>query len=340
MAITIRDVAAYAGVSISTVSRVLNDTCAVRPDKRKRVEEAVATLGYTPNPAARSLLKRETGGLGILLPFIGGEFFSEFLESIDLVARKHGFFLMISTSHRNEEEFKAVLRSMYRRVDGLLVMAPEMVTRDLFNLAWKAGPTVFVNTNVDMPNAQVFNFDNFGGIYTMTRHLLELGHRRLAFIKGPEAAYDAHERLEGFRAAVAEYPDVTAYELLARPEKDHDSYSQEAGYLAGCQALGLAERPTAIVGANDQTAIGAIRALSKAGVRVPEECSVTGFDDVPSARYTTPPLTTVHVPLREVGRRAIEALIGQIRGLPSTGTPGLITVEPVLRQSTAPPPAA
>ncbi len=163
-------------------------------DKLRRVEEAIATLGYTPNPAARSLLKRETRGLGVLPPFVGGEFFTELLTGMDRTAQKEGYFLMISTSHRHEGEVKAALEGMHRRVDGLLIMAPEMIARDIRALVRFEAPTEFVNTQVEEETSHVISFDNYGGICEMTRHLLDLGHRRIAFILGPELAHDAQER--------------------------------------------------------------------------------------------------------------------------------------------------
>lgn len=309
MGITIRDVARRAGVSISTVSRVLNNTCPVNEDKRRRVEEAARVLGYTPNPAARSLLKRETGGLGVLLPYVGGEFFSELLGGVDRVAQQNGFFLLISTSHRNEAELKAALQGMYRRVDGLLVMAPEMRGGGVRHLVRGSAPMVFVNTEVEDPHLNVLNFDNYGGVYALVKHLLAKGHRRIAYIRGPEGAFDARERLRGYREALREagLPDTARFEMPG-------DYSQEAGYAMTLELLARDPRPTAIVGCNDYCAVGVLHALHEAGLRVPEDVALAGFDDVPSARYTQPPLTSVHVPVREMGEAAMHYLIEQVRG--------------------------
>ncbi len=266
-------------------------------------------LGYTPNPAARSLLKRETGGLGVLLPFVGGEFFSEFLGGIDRTALRNGYFLLISTSHRNEAELKAALQGMHKRVDGMLIMAPEMEAWDVYRLLNGHAPVVFVNTEVRRPQLDVINFDNFGGVHAAVVHLLARGHRRIAYIKGPDGAYDARERLRGYRAALqdAGIPEG------ARLEFEGD-YTQEAGYAAARRILALDPRPTAVVGANDYCAVGVLHALHEAGLRVPEDVAVAGFDDMPSSRYTQPPLTSVNVPVEEMGAAAMQYLIDRIRG--------------------------
>ena len=192
MASTIRDVAQMAGVSISTVSRVLNNTCSVAEDKRTRVQKAASSLGYIPNPAARSLLNRRTGGIGILLPAVSGEFFSELLGAMDETAKRLQFFLLISTSHNRPVEWQAAVQAVYKRVDGLIVMAPES-NPDKLNLRAQV-PTVFINTQVP-PNSSVdvLDFDNFRGTVEATRHLIDLGHTRLCYVRGPRQ-FGAHSR--------------------------------------------------------------------------------------------------------------------------------------------------
>ncbi|RMF56182.1 MAG: LacI family transcriptional regulator, partial [Bacteroidetes bacterium] len=310
MAVTIRDVARQAGVSISTVSRVLNNPEVVREEKRRRVLKAVERLGYRPNPLARSLLKKTTGGLGVLVPFVSGEFFSEFLHGIDQTAREAGFFVLISTSHHDRSELRVALQSLERRVDGFLLMMPTGDLNDIQAFLPRLGPAVFVNTPVGEgdPVDQV-QFDNFGGYYELTRHVLSLGHRRVAILRGPVEASDARERLAGFRKAMAEVPDAEPIELASTLE----GYSQEAGYEMARAALEHAPRPTALMAANDQAALGVLAALSEAGVKVPEEMSVTGFDDISGARYTVPALTTARVPVREIGAAAVRQLVARVR---------------------------
>jgi LacI family transcriptional regulator len=329
MAVTIHDVARRAGVSISTVSRVLNNSCAVHEAKRKQVLEAADVLGYSPNPAARSLLGKRVGGIGVLLPFVGAEFFSDFLTGLDETAQANDFFLMISTSHRNADEFRSAIEAMNKRVDGMIVMAPELngvATR----VPDYESPFVFVNTYVDDESLNVINFDNFGGSYDVTKHLLHLGHRQIAIIKGPEGARDAGERVRGYRAAMAAIGIEDTSLLEYRGE-----YTQEAGYLAAQLILQNANpRPTAIVCANDYCAIGAIRALAEAGVGVPDEVAITGFDGINSGQYIQPPLTSVKVPMRAIGARAVDRLIQLLEGDDATPRQETVPVELITRAST------
>ncbi len=334
MRVTIRDVARLAGVSISTVSRVLNNPDAVREEKRRRVTEAVAHLGYRPNPVAQSLLRKVTGGLGVLVPFVSGEFFSEFLHGIDRAARDAGFFILISTSHYDTDELATALHGMGPRVDGLLIMAPTMDLGSLSGLLAQSSPVVYVNTPAKEQHVDLILFDNYGGFYGLTRHVLALGHRRVALLRGPARASDARERLEGFRKAMAEVPEAERIELSS----ELVGYTQEAGYEMARGALALSPRPTALMAANDQAAIGALAALKEAGIRVPEEMSVTGFDDVSSARFAAPPLTTARAPVRELGAAAARQLIARVRGEASEPVRRTFPVELIVRESTAPPP--
>lgn len=329
---TIRDVATLAGVSTSTVSRVLNGTCPVHEDKRRQVLKASRALGYTPNPVARGLLGKKTGGLGVLLPFVGAEFFSEFLTGLDDAAQERGFFLMISTSHRHANEFEAALQAMDRRVDGMIIMAPEWQGQDAETLAATKGPMVFVNTAIDSHRFDVINFDNYGGAHSLTRHLLDLGHRRIALIKGPASAHDARERARGYRAAMAEagVPDTADLEFQGE-------YTREQGYAATRVLLRTDPLPTAIVAANDYCAIGAMRALYEAGIAMPDDMAIAGFDGIGSTQYTLPPLTSVHVPMREIGYLALNRLVDRLtKADPVEPMQQVTPVQLVVRGSTVP----
>ena len=335
MSVTIRDVARRAGVSISTVSRVLNDTCPVHEDKRRRVSEAVAALGYVPNQVARSLQRKETGGLGVLLPYVSGEFFSELLYGIDRTTRRLGFFLMISTSHGSLDEMQAALRGMHQRVDGLLIMAPEGEGAGLGDLLPDETPVVLVNTPANGTAYDALTFDNYRGGFLATSHLIELGHRRIAMLTGPDWAHDARERLRGYRDALA------AHGLPRNPDYELDGdFSPEAGHGAAERLLALQPRPTAVFCANDQSALAMTAALRNAGLAVPDDLSLVGFDDIPSARYASPPLSTIRVPIRELGVAAVERLVALVRGVDGAARRDILPVELVVRGSTAPSGAA
>ncbi len=327
---TIRDVARRAGVSISTVSRVLNDSASVNEVKRQLVLDAARELGYSPNPAARSLLGKRTGAIGVLLPFVSAEFFSEFLTGLDEAAQANDFFLLISTSHRHQDEFHAAIRAMETRVDGLIVMAPE-INDGAAGVPEGVGPVVFVNTYVEDASLNVINFDNYGGSYELTRHLLDAGHRRIAIIKGPVGARDAFERLRGYRNAMAEKGVSDTTELEFQGE-----YTQEAGYLSMKTILSEARPlPTAVVCANDYCAMGALRALNEAGVGIPDDIAVAGFDGITSSQYTQPALTSVKVPMQTIGTQAVERLAEMVKHGGGSPIQETVPVEIVERTSTA-----
>lgn len=332
MPVTIHDVARRSGVSISTVSRVLNGTAPVRDDKRRLVLEAADALGYAPNPAARSLLGKRTGGLGVLLPFVIGEFFSELLTGLDEVAQDHDRFLVVSTSHRRPDDFKRAAQALDRRVDGLIVMAPEIDAAGVAAILQTDAPVVFLNTRADggLP-ADVLNFDNYGGSYALTEHLLAAGHRRVALLHGPPEAWDARERARGYRDAMA------AAGLGTEGLEFDAGFSREAGYAAAETALAACPDLTAMVAANDDCAQGVMSRLHEAGVAVPDEVAVCGFDGLPSSPFAIPPLTTAHVPIRDLGERAIRRLLARIEGTaPAAPEQIEAPVEVVVRASTAP----
>jgi LacI family transcriptional regulator len=332
MSTTIHDVARRAGVSISTVSRVLNDTCPVREDKRSLVLDAARALGYSPNPAALSLLNKKTGGLGVLLPFVSGEFFSEILSGLDEAAQENGLFLVISTSHRHPAEFQKAIQVLDKRVDGMIVMAPELDTLGMEQVAQTETPLTFINTYVGGLSADVFNFDNYGGAFEMTQHLLGMGHHRIALILGPQDAGDAKERARGYREAMAEAGHA-AVDRLEVP----GGYTREAGFAAAEVLLGLSPRPTAVIAANDYCGMGIVSALHAAGVSVPEDMAVGGFDGLTSSQYTVPPLSTIEVPIRDIGYRAASRLAARIRGEVAEDDVErqVVPVNLVIRESTA-----
>lgn len=334
MAATIRDVARQAGVSIATVSRVLNRSAVVSDDKQQRVHAAVQELGYVPNPAAQSLPGRRTGGLGIIVPFVGGEFFSELLTSIDQTAMQHECVLMISASHRDSASLRTVLGSMQKRVDGFIVVAPELEAEAVYELVMPGTPVVFINTPYRGEGVDVINFDNYGGTRTSVRHLLEQGHRRIAFICGPPDACDATERLEGYRAALAEarIPPDPALEVQAGSSAV-DEFSEQAGYDAAHQLLRLEQRPTAIVAANDQSAMGAMAAVRRAGLRIPDDIALTGFDGLTAAQFAVPALSSVEVPVRQVGAMATERVLQRIDGAAGEPQQDVVPVQFVARAS-------
>jgi LacI family transcriptional regulator len=311
---TIRDVARESGVSIATVSRVFNHSPLVSGGTRERVLGAAERLGYWPNGIARSLITNRTHAVGVLLPELHGEFFSELIHGVDLAARAHGLHLLVSRATSTAAELTAALRSMRGRVDALIVMAPDPDASAALRDCAGQVPAVLLNTADPEPEYDTLTVANFDGAFEIVRHLIRLGHREIATISGPEHNVDARQRLEGYRAALRD-GGLTVDPRLEFP----GDFTEPSGYAAAARVLAREPRPTALFVANDHMVIGVLGALQDAGVRVPEDLAIAGFDDIPMARYLTPPLTTVHVDLFRMGQRAMELLLENRRGGPPTG---------------------
>jgi LacI family transcriptional regulator len=300
-------VARAAGVSVATVSRVLNGKGPVRAATRDRVLAAVASLGYVPHSAARSLSTRRTGAIGVLLPDMHGEFFSELVRGLDLAARAAGYHLLVSGSHSDPVEARDVLQALHGRVDGLVLMTAGMAGTWLPRGALARVPVVLLNDDGEGAGHESLRIDNRLGARLAVEHLIGLGHREIAMIAGPPANSDARERLQGYREALR----ARGIDPQAKLELPGD-FTEEGGAAAGAALAGMLPMPTAVFAANDATAIGCLAALRERGVRVPEDLSLVGFDDIPIARYLSPALTTVHVPIAELGRRAMSRLLDLI----------------------------
>lgn len=302
--ITIKDVARRANVSVATVSRALNGHENVTEAVRQRVFSAAHELRYSPHHAARSLSSRRTRTIGVVLPDLYGEFFSELMRGIDQVARERGLHLLVSSYHGNPEEQGTALRAMRGRVDGLLVMSPYLDNVDALtdNLS-HAMPAVLMNTRLPDAGIPALSIDNYGGARTLMRHLVENGYRRIAFIAGPEDNFDAHERLRGYRDAIAEaLPDTKPWILPG-------DFDEASGHRAGRELLASKLRPDAVFAANDMMALGCLFAFNQAGLQVPGDVALAGFDDIPLSRYVHPSLTTMRVDITEFGGRALRALL-------------------------------
>jgi LacI family transcriptional regulator len=306
--VTIKDVAREAGVSVATVSRVWNEAAFVSTETRQRVAAVAARLGYSPHGAARSLITRTTHALGVLLPDLYGEFFSEIIRGIDHTAQAAGYHILVSSSHDSKDEIDAALRSMRGRVDGLIIMSPDLEARRTLQTLQGSFPVVLLNGGAEAKAFDTITIENHEGAREMTRHLIARGHRRIAMVCGPQRNYDAAERLRGYHTALTESGIEHEASLVVRGD-----FSELSGYGAVSQLLELEPRPTAIFAANDSMAIGALSALREAGLRVPDDVAVAGFDDIPLARYLTPPLSTVHVDISQLGERAAALLLTSLR---------------------------
>lgn len=328
-------VAQAAGVSASTVSRILNGTAVVSPEKKQAVDEAIASLGFVPNPVARGLAGGRTLSVGVVTQSIDSPFYGVALRGIEDELDRAGYSPLFVSGHWNaSQESRCIEMLRSRRVDGIIVLTGRLSDAVLKQTA-KALPVVATGRRLKAPNLFSLDFDNFEGARLATEHLISLGHRRIAFIAGNAEHPDANERLRGYRAGLQ--AAGIAYEAgLVVPGLFHE----ESGMLATHRLLDTRQRFTALFAANDQMALGACLALQRRSLRVPQDVSVMGFDDVSMARYSIPPLSTIHHPAYELGQGAAAAMLRLLSGekpdfsLPgprvvareSTGTPALTSI--------------
>ncbi|AJP71647.1 LacI family DNA-binding transcriptional regulator [Sphingomonas hengshuiensis] len=309
--VTIRDVARVADVSVASVSRAMNGLDNVHPDTRARVLAAAAQLGYVPHAGARNLSMARAHAIGVVLPDLHGEFFSEIVRGMDKEASSRGFQLLLSNMHQDPAQAGQALRAMRGRVDGLLIMAPHLDAFDLLRGMPGNLPSVLVNCRAGSEVATIL-VDNVGGSDTMVRHLLANGHRAIAHIAGPQGNLDAEERLAGFRLSMRRHAGVENPLVLP------GDFREEAGAAAARALIAGGQRVDAVFAANDMMAIGCLLALREAGVDVPGRIAVAGFDDIPVARYLG--LTTMRVRIAEIGARAVSRLCERLAGggIPAT----------------------
>ncbi|MFY7976167.1 MAG: LacI family DNA-binding transcriptional regulator [Rubrivivax sp.] len=315
--VTLEMVAAHAGVSPSTVSRILNGTAVVSEDKRSAVDEAVARLGFVPNPMARGLAGGRTMSIGVVTQAIDSPFYGGALRGIEDELARVGYSPLFVSGHWNAAQESRCFETLRaRRVDGIIVLTGRLSDAALVRHAQDL-PVVVTGRNLVAPNLCALNFDNFEGARLATQHLLDLGHRDIAHITGDARHPDTQERLRGYRAAMA------AAGLPIRPGlvvAGH--YTEDSGRLAVERLIDGRETFTGIFAANDQMAFGARLALHRRQMRVPDDVSLVGFDDVASAVYSIPPLSTVHHPVNELGQSAAIAMLQLLAGeVPTAALP-------------------
>jgi LacI family transcriptional regulator len=303
---TIRDVARRAKVSIASVSRALNGLDNVRPETRERVLAAANELGYVPHAGARSLSLSRAYAIGVVLPDLHGEFFSEIVRGMDREASRRGYLLLLSNMHAEGEQAPTALRAMRGRVDGILVMAPHVPAEMLEAALPTTIPSLLINAPVEIKTRPSIRLDNVAGAKAVVRHLVGIGCRRILHISGPEGNIDARERAEGYYLAMERY--APGVEPLVMP----GNFEESAGETAAKALLADRRGVDGVFAGNDMMAIGCLQTLRAAGVEVPEEVAISGFDDVPMARYLS--LTTCRVRIADIGERAVARLIDRLEG--------------------------
>lgn len=334
--VTIKDVAKEANVSYATVSRVLNDYQHVRPDKRERVLEAMKRLGYTVNMQARSLALGRSHVTGLLVHDLSNPYTAHVVEGIDTALIDADYPLVLYTTHRSRTREAAYVNTLSAGlINGLILLLPLEADAYLAQLRERQLPYVVIADQEHFDDfSPVVGTTNWQGAYDATRYLLELGHTRIGFLTGLPEFPSACERLEAFKAAHADcgVPFDPAY---VRP----GSFSQPVSFESARALLQLPVRPTAIFAANDLSAFGVYDAARERGLRVPDDLSIIGFDDVSQSAHMHPPLTTVRQPMVEMGRLAAQMLLRCINDPERAPERLILKTELIVRASCAPPPA-
>ena len=327
-----RDVAERAGVSTSTVSHVINHTRFVTPALTDRVRAAMAELGYQPNVLARSLRRKETLTLGMIVPDSSSPFFAMMVRAIEETCFQQGYSVVLTNSEEDPaRELSNVSVLLGKQVDGLIFVAVGMGNDDLRRVL-RSVPVVVVDRDLPGIEIDAVLVDNLGGGYQATQHLIELGHRRIACITGPSATTPSAERVIGYYRALGEAGIPADESLVVRGDFQFGS-----GYAGAKALLTRPDPPTAIFVCNDLMAVGAISAAAELGYCQTADLSIVGFDNITLAAYTTPSLTTVAQPIHEIGRLATEMLIQRIQTPNMPYQRRVLPTRLVIRKSTAPP---
>lgn len=322
---TIRDVAREARLSVASVSRALNGLSTITPETRDRVLAVASRLGYVPHAGARSLSLARTNVIGVVLPDLHGEFFSELVRGMDRATTERGFQMLFSTAHADPDLARHAIHAMHGRVDGLIVMAPQVPADRVASLLPAATPAVLINSPAT-PGRDRLSVDNGEGAAAMVRHLVAAGRRRIVHVSGPADNLDARGRRDGFLAELDRLlPD-------APPRIVEGDFQEAAGAAAVARLVASGDPFDAIFCANDSMALGAMQALRAAGLRIPQDVALAGFDDVPLARFLG--LSTMRVPLSELGGLAVDRLCGRLEGRAMDETETCITPELVVRDTT------
>jgi LacI family transcriptional regulator len=332
---TIRDIADLAGVSIATVSRVLNDRPDVAPGTREQVMQVVREHGFSTNRGARGLASGRTGIVGLTLPLVNDAYFGPILSGASEALYEQDMRIMLApTLHEHDREVSLLDRLMRGTTDGAILMLPEESTEELRRLQELEFPFVVVDPREHPPDGiPCVSAMHSAGAKAATEHLLSLGHRRIGAIGGAEGWYANEERMIGFRAAHAAAGLLPAPELIR-----HSDWRIPSGEAAAEALLSLDDPPTAIFGFNDNVAIGALNVARRRGLRVPEDLSIVGFDDTFQATIVTPSLTTVRQPLAELGRMGVSLLLRLIDAQRLDALRIELATTLVVRDSTAPAP--
>jgi DNA-binding LacI/PurR family transcriptional regulator len=324
---TVYTVAKHAGVSIATVSRALAGSRKVTPQTRERVMQAVEDLNFEPNPSARRLAYKKTETIALVFPDISGPFYSTVIRGVEQEAGRHNFNVLIYGTHGKEGSGR-YLRTLTSKVDGLIIMARSIDEDTLWSLERQGVPFVLLGHSNGQLQCSTIAVDNEAGAYKAAAHLLGHGHQRIAIITGPEDSPDNRGRLQGYKKALLD-AGISIQQSMVVP----GNFEYEGGQIAIHQLLESNQRPSAVLAANDEMAIGAIDAARQRSLRLPEDLAVIGFDDIQMSALTHPSLTTVRQPMQRLGETAVTLLFDRLQN--SSGQPrhDVLETRLVLRQS-------
>jgi DNA-binding LacI/PurR family transcriptional regulator len=319
MPITIKDIARQAKVSHSTVSRALSGSPLISDLTAERVRQTAMELGYLPCVAARSLKTNRSQALGVIIRNVDDPFFGEILQGIEEVAQGSGYSLFMAAMNRANEHDGRIIRAMVeRRVDGIIICSTPVSLAQSRQLASYGVPIVFINNQSAEEYRYSIYHDDVDGSRQITRHLINLGHRKIAYLGNSTAGRSTHDRLAGFRQEMeAAGHFIPSSYIIQVP-----GGAPEDGYLGLKQILNLPELPTGLVCYNDMMAIGVLKGSREAGMRVPEMLSVTGFDNIRFSAYTNPPLTTFDQPKHSIGAEAARLVLGLLKPETRESKPG------------------
>ncbi|MFZ6843910.1 LacI family DNA-binding transcriptional regulator [Undibacterium sp. RuTC16W] len=332
---TMKQVAEKARVSTTTVSHVINNTRVVSEDARERVLSVIQELRYIPSAVARSLKNDKTHTLGMMIPNNSNPYFAEVIQGIEDESFRLGYNIILCNSYDDPKKQAAYTRVlMEKRIDGLILVSSGIDLELTQLLADEAIPKVLVDREVPGVAADFIEADHEQGGYLATKYLLDLGHRRIACVSGPKTLLPSGDRVSGYLRALKEAGIDFNSEYLA-----HSDFTSQGGFSAFQQLLALPDRPTAIFASNDLMAIGGLCAAQQTGMRIPEELSVMGYDDIALASFSTPPLTTIAQPKYEIGVLTARVLVNRIINAELPLRREMLETKLTVRQSTGPAPA-
>ncbi|MES2016043.1 MAG: LacI family DNA-binding transcriptional regulator [Pseudomonadota bacterium] len=310
---TIKDVARLAGVGLGTASRVVSGKGSVAPATLARVRKAIAQLEFRPSHAARSLLSGTSQMIGVYIPILKGTFYTPILQLIDTELRACGLHMVVAfgtgTGDARRQAIEGIEFLIERGCDGLVAMSNHLTDADIAALGPKQSRVALINHSSAAIAGQCFNADHVAGGVLAARTLLELGHRQIAVIAGPSTSSDNVERIGGFVAELARAGIDTGALWIAESD-----FSPEGGWAAAAELVGAGHAFTALFCANDEMAVGALSFFQQAGIAVPGRVSVLGYDDTPSAEFSAPRLTSVHIPWRDVTLSAVNVVLNRCYG--------------------------